>query len=228
MASSSSDSSSLLQIKKLEGSHNYDVWQTQCYNVLLQKKQHVPIKTKGMKPALVTDEEWEAMDELAMSTIMLSVTDTLLFSIRDEKSSWKVWQRLQELYAQQSASSKIYWLKKLINLHMKEGTSITTHINEFNCIVSQVINQKLIMDDEFKAAFLLCTLPDSWDTFRTAMSNSSVLLKYADVEGALIQEEMNRKNTSVAKSNALNTRGRSQSRDRNQERRRSTSRRQEM
>ena len=76
MASSSSDSSSLLQIKKLEGSRNYDVWQTQCYNVLLQKKQHVPIKTKGVKPALVTDEEWEAMDELAMSTIMLSVRQT--------------------------------------------------------------------------------------------------------------------------------------------------------
>ena len=64
MASSSSDSSSLLQIKKLEGSRNYDVWQTQCYNVLLQKKQHVPIKSKGVKPALVTDEEWEAMYEL--------------------------------------------------------------------------------------------------------------------------------------------------------------------
>ena len=48
---------------------------------------------------------------------------------------------------------------------MKEGTSITTHINEFNGIVSEVINQNLIMDDEFKAAFFLCTLPDSWDTF---------------------------------------------------------------
>ena len=128
------------------------------------------------------------------------------------------------MYAQQSASSNIYWLKRLINLHMKEGTSITTHINEFNGIVSQVINQKLIMDDEFKAAFLLCTLVDSWDTFRTALSNSSVLLTYADVEGALIQEEMNMKNTSVDKSNAFNTRGRSQSRCKNQERRRSTSR----
>ena len=76
MASSSSDSSSLLQIRKLEGSQNYDVWQTQCYNVLLQKKQHIPIKNKGVKPTLVIDDEWEAIDELAMSTIMLSVTDT--------------------------------------------------------------------------------------------------------------------------------------------------------
>ena len=61
------------------------------------------------------------------------------------------------------------------------------------------------MDEEFKAAFLLCTLPNSCDTFRIALSNSNVILIYTNVEGALIQEEMNRKNTFVGKSNALNT-----------------------
>ena len=121
--------------------------------MLLQKKQHIPIKNKRVKPTLVIDDEWEAMDELAMSTTMLSMIDTLLFSIKGEKSSWKMWQRLQELYVPQKVSSKIYWLKKLINLHMKEGTSITAHINEFNGIISQVINQKLMMDEDFKGVF---------------------------------------------------------------------------
>ena len=99
-----------------------------------------------------------------------------------------------------------------------------THINEFNGIVSQVINQKLAMDDEFKAAFLLCTLPDSWDTFRTSLSNSSAMLTYPDIEGALLQEEMNRKNNTVSKSGALNTRGRSQQRGRSKERKGNKSR----
>ena len=100
MATSSSDSASLLQIKKLEGAKNSDIWQTQCYNVLLQKKQHKPIKEKGVRPNTITPEAWEEMDELARSTIMLSVADSLLFSIRDEQTSWKMWTRLQELYAQ--------------------------------------------------------------------------------------------------------------------------------
>ena len=201
---SSSDSTSLLHIKKLEGVANYDIQKTQCYNVLLQKKQHKPIKNKGVKLAPLDAEEWEEVDELARSTIMLSVTDSLLFSIREEKIAWVMWQRLADLYAQKSASSKVYWLKKLIGLHMKEGTPVTTHLNEFNGVVSQVINQGLQMDEEFKAIFLLCTLPDSWDTFRTAISNSSIMLTYTDLEGALLQEEMNRKNNTVGRSNALN------------------------
>ena len=140
MAASSGESGSLLQIRKLEGTKNYDIWQTQCYNVLLQKKQHRPIKENGVRLVTITQEAWDEMDELARSTIMLSVADSLLFSIREEQTSWKMWVRLKELYAQQSASSKIYWLKKLINLQMKEGTAMMTHINEFNGIVSQVIN----------------------------------------------------------------------------------------
>ncbi|MCO5577030.1 hypothetical protein L7F22_030852 [Adiantum nelumboides] len=87
---------------------------------MLQKKQAKPIKLKGRKPDDIEDEEWEEMDELARSTIMLSVSDSLLFNVENEKSAWGMWKRLEELYAQQSAASKVYWLKKLMDLHNLE------------------------------------------------------------------------------------------------------------
>ena len=50
-------------------------------------------------------------------------------------------------------------------------------------------------------------MPESWDTFRTAISNSAPAdgLTCADVEGSLLTEEVNRKNLDPSRgsSNAL-------------------------
>ncbi|MCO5614233.1 hypothetical protein L7F22_068513 [Adiantum nelumboides] len=153
---SGSESGNLLHIKKLEGAHNYAIWKKQCYSVMLQKKQAKPIKTEGNKPANMTDEEWEEVDELARSTIMLSVSDSLLFNVENEDTAWGMWKRLEDLYAQQSATSKVYWwLKKLMDLRMKESMQMSVHLNEFNSIFSQLTSLKFEIDEEFKATFLL-------------------------------------------------------------------------
>ncbi|MCO5546952.1 hypothetical protein L7F22_000391 [Adiantum nelumboides] len=71
-------SESSLHLKKLEGAHNFAIRQKQCYNVMVQKKEVKPIKTKGVKPATMDNKEWDELDELAHSTIELSVLDSLL------------------------------------------------------------------------------------------------------------------------------------------------------
>ena len=75
---------------------------------------------------------------------------------------------------------------------MKEGTSVASHLNEFNIIFSQMQAQKLEFGDEVKAIFLLCSLPASWDTFRTAISNSmpNATLAFNNVVGSLLAEEI--------------------------------------
>ena len=109
-------------------------------------------------------------------------------------------------------------MKKIFEMKMKEGTPMETHLNEFNGLVSKLIAQKMNIDEDMKAVLLLCTLPESWDTFRTAMSNNAPAftgLSYIDVESSLLTEEMNRRNNQSGKaSSALNARGRSQSRGR--------------
>ena len=76
MASSSSKNA-VYNIKKLDGT-NFPFWKEQMYNVLVQKKQVKPIKLKGVKPKEVTQDDWSDMDELARSTIMLSMSKCLL------------------------------------------------------------------------------------------------------------------------------------------------------
>ena len=132
--------------------------------------------------------------------------------------------RLEDLYAQQSATSKVYWLKKLMDRRMKKDTTMSVHLNEFNSIIKQLVNHKFNINDEFKATFVLCAISKSPDIFKTALSNSNPILVYANGESQLLMEEMNRKNNASSKSStALSTRGRPQHRGNDNQRNKSRS-----
>ncbi|RYA47095.1 hypothetical protein DD606_23800, partial [Enterobacter cloacae complex sp. GF14B] len=204
-----SQDTALYNIKKLDGT-NFPLWKKQIWHVLVQKKQIKPIKLKGIKPEDMDEDEWSEMDELALSTIMLTLAESVYFNVADEMSAYQAWLKLSDLYEKQSAASQVYWLKKLVDLKMKEGTPMSNHLNEFNTIYSQLSAQGVKFDEPVRAMFLLITLPESWDTFRTALSNSAPQdgLNIAGVEGSLLTEETNRKTMDKGKGTALVVRGR--------------------
>ncbi|MCO5614481.1 hypothetical protein L7F22_068764 [Adiantum nelumboides] len=148
--------------------------------------------------------DWIELDELARSTIMLTLHKSVYFNVKDTKGAYGVWTALSNLYEKKSAASQVYWLKKLIDLRMKESTPMLNHLNEFHTIVSQLQSQGVEFDDSVRAVFLLVTLPDLWDTFRTTVSNSVAPdgLKCADVESSLLMEEVNSKNVEDTKSSS--------------------------
>ena len=195
MASSSSEGGSLFNIKKLTGT-NFLFWKEQIYNVLVQKRQVKPIKLQGVKPEDMDQEEWEELDKLPRSTIMLTLSKSIYFNVKDMKTTHNLWGKLCGLYEQKSAASQVYWLKQLVELKMKEGTTMSSHLNDFNTIFSNLNAQDVEFQDSVKALFLFITLPDSWDVFCTAISNSTPVggLTAANVESSLLTEEVNKKN----------------------------------
>ena len=78
--------------------------------MLVQKKQVKPIQLKGVKPELMDQEEWDEMDELARSTIMLSMK-IVYYNVNKCVTSYDLWSKLCTIYSQKSAASQIYWLK---------------------------------------------------------------------------------------------------------------------
>ena len=56
---------------------------------------------------------------------------------------------------------------------MKEGTSITDHLNAFNTLLVQLENIEVKFESEDKVITLLCSLPESWDHIVTSISLSS-------------------------------------------------------
>jgi len=83
-------------------------------------------------------------------------------------------------------------MKKLYNLKMKEGTSVTEHLNAFNIITNQISSVKIILYDEIRAILLMCSMPENWENLIIAMSTSATTraLKFDDVNSTLMNEEL--------------------------------------
>ena len=107
---------------------------------------------------------------------------------------------------------------------MKKGKTISSQLNKFNSIYNNLVAQEVEFPKLVKVLFLLITLPDSWDTFRTTINNSTPIggLIIRNMTGSLLTEEVNRKNNKSS-CNTLIVKGRSTKRGKKEDKSRSKS-----
>jgi len=77
---------------------------------------------------------------------------------------------------------------------MKDGDSVTEHLNAFNSVVSQLLSVDIKILDEDKCISLLCSLPNSWDSLVMAIGNNAIALYFDEIVSSLLTEEMRWKN----------------------------------
>jgi hypothetical protein len=150
------------------------------------------------KPMTMKDEEWEVLDRKALGTIRLSMAASMAFNISKEKTTKELMEALAKLYEKPSVSNKVFLMKILFNMKMSEGGSVVDHLNEFNTVTNQLSSIKVDFDDEVRALLILCSFPERWNDLVMVVSNSvsgSNTLKFDDVVGVILSEEMRRKNT---------------------------------
>ncbi|MCO5568768.1 hypothetical protein L7F22_022468 [Adiantum nelumboides] len=149
---------------------------------------------KEHKEGVYKDDEWEELDARARATICLHLGESIFFTIMDKTTAFELWDSLCSAWDGKSAFNKVFLMKKLMHLSMKEGSSVSSHLNESNSLYSQLTSKGLNFDDEMKAIFLLCALSASWDTFNTAINNSTHggKIAFSNVTSALLIEEIQR------------------------------------
>ncbi|MCO5592529.1 hypothetical protein L7F22_046532 [Adiantum nelumboides] len=135
-------------------------------DVLVNKGLAAPLKDH--KEGAYNDDQWEELDARARATLWLYLGESIFFTIMDKTSVFKLWDSLCLAWDGKSASNKVFLMKKVICLSMKEGSSASSHLNELNAFYLQLTLKGLNFADEMKAIFLLCSLLASWDTFNIA------------------------------------------------------------
>ena len=60
----------------------------------------------------------------------------MAFNITKVKTTEDLMKTLATLYEKPSASNKVFLIKRLFNMKMAEGGSVTDHLNEFNIVTS--------------------------------------------------------------------------------------------
>lgn len=105
----------------------------------------------------------------------------------------------------------------MMNLKYTDGTLTTDHLNAFQGIINQLAGMNVKFEVEMQGLWLLGSLPDSWETFRTSLSNSAPdgVITVDLAKSSVLNEEMRRKSQgSFAQSDILviEKNGRSKSR----------------
>ncbi|VFQ99659.1 unnamed protein product [Cuscuta campestris] len=156
------------QIKKFDCT-DFSWWKMQIEDLLVQKDLDVVL---GDKPEKMSDADWAGLDRKAMSVIRLSLTKNVTFNILKEKTAKGIMEALSNMYEKPSAANKVFLIRELVNTKMKEGTSVTEHINKLNSILARLLSVGIKFDDEVQALLLLSSSPDSWSGTVTAVTGS--------------------------------------------------------
>lgn len=199
----------------LNGS-NYHVWKGKMEDLLYVKDYYLPVFGTD-KPDNKTDAEWNILHRQVCGYIRQWVDDNVLNHISGETHARTLWNKLEQLYARKTGSNKLFLIKQMMSLKYHDGTPVTDHLNAFQGIINQLAGMGIKFEDEIQALWLLGTLPDSWETFRTSLSNSAPdgVITMELAKGSVLNEEMRRKSQgSSSHSDVLVTenRGRSQNR----------------
>ena len=129
-------SSGKIEIEKFNG-QSFKLWKLKMEDLLVNKDQWIVVDP-GTKPTTMLNEDLKKLDRKAKSTIRLCVSDYVLFNVFGEATTKNLWEKLGNLYQSKSLVNKLFLQKKLYNLRMKDGDSVTEHLNAFNTVVSQL------------------------------------------------------------------------------------------
>ena len=134
------------------------------------------------------------LDWKEKSTIQVCISDSVLLNVSGEAMMKALWDKLETLYQSKSRVNKLFLQKKLYNLRIKDGDSMTEHLNAFNTMVSELLYVDIKISDEDKCIIFLCSLPNSWDSLVVAMGRNTTTLKFDEIVSSLLSEEMKWKN----------------------------------
>ena len=193
-----------VKIEKFDG-RDFSFWKMQIEDYLYQKKLYQPLS--GVKPEDMKQEEWNLLDRQALGVIRLTLAKNVAFNIVNEKTTAGLMKALSDMYEKPSAANKVYLMRRLFNLKMGEGISVTDHINEFNTILAQLEFVQIKFEDEVKALILLSSLPDSWAATVTAVSSSTKenTLKLSDIRDLILSEDVRKRDSVESSSHVSNS-----------------------
>nr|GEY94716.1 hypothetical protein [Tanacetum cinerariifolium] len=133
----------------------------------------------------------------ALGAIRLSLAKNVAYNVVNEKTTYGLFKALSNIYEKPSASNKVFLIRQLVNTKMKEGASITDHVNKFNSILSRLMSVDIKFDDKVQALLLLSSLPESW---KTSKKYSNSLLSAEDKCRGIKQDKGQKQNRSRSKS----------------------------
>ena len=155
MASKTTTTATKFEVEKFDGKINFLLWKMRVTSLLVNEGSYQALQGIRKKPSTMDEDDWKEIDGKAKATIILCLSDEVLYNVLNEDTAAGMWNRLESLYMTKSLSNKLYVKKQLYCLRMAEGTPILQHLNVFNKILNDLLALEVKMVEEDKAWILL-------------------------------------------------------------------------
>ena len=128
---------------------------------LYQKDLWKSLEGKTKNQGSMSNDEWDLLDRKALGSIRLCLAPSVAFNITKVKTIENLMKTLVTLYEKPFTSNKVFLMKRLFNMKMAEGGSVTDHLNELNTITSQLSYVGVNFNEETRDLLILCSFPES-------------------------------------------------------------------
>ncbi|UYV68325.1 hypothetical protein LAZ67_5003884 [Cordylochernes scorpioides] len=180
--------SSLYQIEKLN-SENYETWKMQMKMILIHSELWDYANSIRIKPETeVESSEWEKNDQKALATIVLSLSPSEIIHVKRCKTSAEAWKLLNEVHQPKGPATKVFLTKQLILLKMKPNERMQDYLNKFSSLADKLSEMDAQVPEDFLSILLLCSLPESYEGFRTAIETRDKLPNFETLKVKMLEE----------------------------------------
>ncbi|KAI1001629.1 hypothetical protein K3495_g6574 [Podosphaera aphanis] len=168
-------------------------------------------------------ENWKLSNKHVRAAILNAVDESLQTIVIDHPTAKEAWDKLQQRFDRETPNSTISLLKSITNLSLQDGENINDFLTTFNDAWNRLKNRsssaktplaKIFRDlthsEEAKGAFLLSSLPPSFDNIVENLLIKE-LTSYDDVSVKLMDMSISREITITDDNRALVTHDANQS-----------------
>ncbi|KAK1416067.1 hypothetical protein QVD17_31855 [Tagetes erecta] len=205
-----------VRVDKFNGT-DFAWWRMQIEALLDECDLEMVLEEKPAGMSKADEAVWNSKDRKARGKITLALTRNVAFNIMKEKTARGMITALSNMYEKPSAGNRVFLMRELFTMRMRESGSVTDHINEINSILSRLSSVGMKLDDDTQAVILLSSLPESWSGFVTTVTETTGTgnFKFDRIRDSVLGEDVRRKNSSGGSSSGIFSVGRGRDNNRN-------------
>ena len=100
---------------------NYSLWKSMMEDLLNCKDSYDPIERDNAESCDMLDVEWKKLKKKTLGVICQWVDISLYNHVAKETDPHTLWKNLKNMYETNNSQEKIFLMRKLMNLKLKEG-----------------------------------------------------------------------------------------------------------
>jgi hypothetical protein len=176
--------------KTFDGS-NFKRWRELA--ILWLTAMNVMYVATGKVPEGVSEEKFNAYDNLFRGAIISVLVDNLVDTYLQRKTGKDIWEALEAQYGASEVGGELYIMEQFLDYRMVEDRSVVEQAHEVQALAKELEiygkEAPCVLPNKFVAGAIITKLPHSWRDFATSLKHKRKEFTIDDLIATLDVEE---------------------------------------